>query len=279
MNRDPAGWAAAHREPHWAQLCLRRRGDGSPVQTFPGPDELLRAMDAAGVGRALLLGWYWENAAPAIAQNRFYAACVRSHPDRLAAAATLHPSAGREAALAELRQARDEGLRGVGELSPHAQGYAIDDPVFGAVLAEAAVLGLPVTLHVTDPASRPYPGRVPTPLADFLSLARRFPSTTFVLAHWGGLLPLQSPEANDLGNIHYDTSASPLIYDGGIWGRFLAAVPADRVLFGSDFPLRLYPRREAAPGIAGLVAEARGAGLPPAALEAVLDGNARRLFF
>ena len=140
-------------------------------------------------------------------------------------------------------------------------------------------MGLPVNLHVTDPESGNYPGRVATPLADFLALARRFPATTFVLAHWGGLLPLQSPEANDLGNIHYDTSASSLIYDGEIWRRFLAAVPADRVLFGSDFPLRLYPRREAAPGMAGLAAEARGAGLPPATREAVLDGNARRLFF
>ena len=279
VNRDPAGWAAAHREPHWSALCLRRRRDGRPVQAFPDTGGLLRAMDAAGVGRAVLLGWYWETPASCLAQNRFYAACVRSHPDRLAAAATLHPSAGREAALAELRRARDDGLRGIGELSPHAQGYAVDDPVFRSILAEAGIRGLPVTLHATDPDSRPYPGRVLTPLEDFLRLAREFPATTFILAHWGGLLPLRIPEAATLRNIYFDTSASPLNYDDGIWRRFLGSVPAGRVVFGSDFPLNLYPRQDDAPSMIRLIAEVRGAGLSAGALEAVLQENARRLFF
>ena len=62
-------------------------------------DELLRAMDAAGISRAVLLGWYWEKPATCAGQNRFYAACVRAHPDRLMAFATLHPAAGREKVL------------------------------------------------------------------------------------------------------------------------------------------------------------------------------------
>ncbi|MSU69386.1 MAG: amidohydrolase [Opitutaceae bacterium] len=276
-NADPAGWAVAQGEPHWATLCTRRRQAGQAVQAFPSVDELLRAMDAAGVARAVLLGWYWNRPETCVIQNRYYADCVRRHPDRLAAFATLHPAAGRAATLAEVRRAHEEGLIGVGELSPHSQGYAIDDPVFRAVLAFAGERELPVNLHVTDPDSREYPGKVATPFADFVRLARECPSTNFVLAHWGGLLPLREIGAMTLSNVYYDTAASPLLYDAGVWGRFIAAVGANRVLFGSDYPLNLYPWLDPEPGIARFVAEARNAGLDHAQLTAVMGGNAERL--
>jgi predicted TIM-barrel fold metal-dependent hydrolase len=273
VDRDPAGWAEGQGERHWAVLCTRRRRDGRPVQALPTLPQLLGAMDAAGVNRAVLLGWYWENPATCEWQNRFYAGCVRAHPDRLSAFATLHPAAGREATLAELRRAHDEGLVGLGELSPHSQRHPIDDPVFLDALALAGELGMPVNLHVTDPDSRPFPGRIETPLGDFTRLARALPRTTFILAHWGGLLPLRDAAALALDNVYYDTAASPLLYDAGMWQRFVASVPPERVLFGSDFPLILYPRLSAEAEIARFVAEAKNAG----AGEGLLGGNAARL--
>jgi len=278
VNRDPAGWAAAQGEGHWAALGTRRRRDGRAVQGFPEIGGLLGAMDAAGVERAVLLGWYWQNPASCVWQNRFYADCVRAHADRLSACATLHPAAGRAAAMAEVRRARDDGLCGLGELSPHAQGYSPGDPVFREALAFAAELRLPVTLHATDPDGRPYPGRVATPLEDFVRLAGEFPAVRFVLAHWGGLLPLRIPAAAALRNVYYDTAASPLLYDEKIWARFVSAAGPGRVLFGSDFPLNIYPAIEVEPEIKRLVAEARGAGLAPDDLAAVLRGNALKLF-
>jgi predicted TIM-barrel fold metal-dependent hydrolase len=275
VDLDPAGWAEKSGERHWAVLCTRRRRDGRPVQTLPTVDELLAAMDAADVERAVLLGWYWEKPETCAWQNRFYAACVHAFPDRLSAFATLHPAAGLAATLAEVRRARDEGLVGLGELSPHSQGYAVDDAVLGAVLELAADLKMPVNFHVTDPASRPYVGRVDTPLADFVRLARGFPRTTFILAHWGGLLPLIDPaaSADALPNVYYDTAASPLLYDATIWSRALPAVGADRVLFGSDFPLNLYPRLEEKPALSRFVAEAMAGGAGPE----VLAENSRRV--
>lgn len=273
VNRAPATWAEVAGERKWAQLCTRRRKDGRAVQGFPCVAELLAEMDRAGVERAVLLGWYWERAETCAAQNRFLAACVRAHPDRLSAFGTVQPAAGSEAALAELTKMRDEGLVGLGELSPHSQGYAVDDPGLGEVLARAGEWGWPVNLHVTDPKSRDYPGRVSTPLEDFVRLARRFPAVNFILAHWGGLLPLREAEAVALGNVFYDTAASPLLYDDSVWGRFAATVPADRVLFGSDFPLDVYPRRGGAPEMTLLLAEARRADVDPR----ILGGNAARL--
>jgi predicted TIM-barrel fold metal-dependent hydrolase len=275
VDRDPAGWATTQGERHWAVLCTRRRRDGRPVQTMPTLDALLRAMDDAGVTRAVMLGWYWEKPETCAWQNRFYADCIHRYPDRIAACAVFHPSAGREAMVEELRRARGEGLVGLGELSPHSQGFGIDDPVFCEALELAAEFEWPVNLHVTDPDSRPYPGRIETPLPDFMRLATEFSRTTIVLAHWGALLPLREPAALSLPNVYYDTAASPLLYDPGIWRRFCTVVPRERVLFGSDYPLNLYPRVSVAAEMQQFVAEAQAGG----ATADVLHDNAARLFF
>lgn len=273
VDRDPAAWAEARGERHWAVLCTRKRRDGRPVQTLPTLPTLLAAMDLAGIERAVLLGWYWENPDTCFTQNRFYADCVRAHPDRLSAFATLHPRAGAEAMRAELRRAQAEGLIGVGELSPHSQRHAIDDPVFREMLGLAGELGMPVNLHVTDPDSRPFPGRIETPADDFIQLARGFPGTTFILAHWGGLHPLRDARFATLDNVYYDTAASPLLYDASVWTRGTTALGPSRVLFGSDYPLNLYPKLDEVPGLVRLANEVRASGVSAA----VLGENAARL--
>ncbi|MEO7411858.1 MAG: amidohydrolase family protein, partial [Opitutaceae bacterium] len=201
---------------------------------------------------------------------------VRAHPRRLAAFATLHPRAGVEATRDEIRRAHDAGLVGIGELSPHAQGYGIDDAVFRAAMALAGELAMPVNLHVTCPDARAYAGHVPTPLGDFVRLARECVATTFIFAHWGGLLPLRPEFSKDLiglKNVFYDTAASPLLYDATVWKRFIDAVGSDKVLFGSDFPLNVYPRVDAEPAMIRLLHEAHAAGVP----DDVLRGNAARM--
>lgn len=267
VNRDPAAWAATCGEKHWAELCTRCRKNGNPVQGFPAVDRLLRDMDAAGVAKAVLLGWYWERHETCVVQNKFYADCIRAHPDRLAAFATVQPKAG-AAAFEEACRAMDDGLAGFGELSPHSQQFAIDDPVWRQILALAAEWKVPVNLHVTDPESKPYPGRVETPLADFLRLAREYPAVHFILAHWGGGLAW-SAEVTALPNVWFDTAASPLLYGPEVWAK----ARSERVLFGSDYPLVLYPKTETVPGFGGLLNEARKAG----ANDAVLGGNAAGL--
>ncbi len=280
VGSDPAAWAAAQGEPHWARLCTRRRRDGKAVQTFPGVDELLCAMDAAGVEKAVLQGWYWEKPATCAGQNQFFAGCVRAHPDRLGAFATVHPGAGEPAVRDEIQRAKDAGFLGLGELSPHSQHFGIDDPVFAAALALAGELKLPVNLHASDPQTRKYPGKVATPLEDFRALARRFPATIFILAHWGGgLVFLETNPAvrAELANVRYDTAASPLIYDDRIWRAVLDVVPAEKVLFGSDYPLILYPKTATEPGWREVRAEIDAAGLTAAEKAALLGGNAAKV--
>jgi uncharacterized protein len=260
VNRDPAGWAVAHGEPQWARMCVRtRKATGRAVQGFPSVDELLRDMDAAGVGRAVLLGWYWERMENCVAHNRFYAECVRAHGDRLSAFATVQAGAGAEA-LAEVQRAHADGLCGLGELSPHSQGVAIDDERWRALMELAGELKMPVNLHVTEPEGAAYPGRVETPLADFWAMARAWPQVRFILAHWGGRV-WREADGRWLDNVWVDTAASPLIYGAAeedVWREGVAACGAGRVLWGTDYPLKLYPREPDKGTMTGFLAEARG---------------------
>ncbi len=261
LNSDPVAWAREHGETHWGVLCTRRRKRGQWVQGFPSVDELLHTMDAAGVERSVLQGWYWQHPRHCDWQNQFYAACIKAHPDRLSAFASFHPGLGVEASLELVRSAKAQGFVGLGELSPHSQGFDVADSVFTEVLELAAELRLPVNLHVTDAEAAHYEGRVETPLRDFLWLAREFHRTTFILAHWGGRLPMHEQTAEELMNLFYDTAASPLMYDEQIWKHFVEMVPVERILFGSDYPLNLYPKLDAQAGMTRLIDEARRQGM------------------
>jgi predicted TIM-barrel fold metal-dependent hydrolase len=281
VNRDPAGWAVAHGEPQWLRMCVRtRKATGRPVQGFPSVDELLRDMDTAGVERAVLLGWYWQNQATCVAQNRFYAECVRAHPCRLSAFATVQAGAGAEA-LAEVRRAKDDGLIGLGELSPHSQGVAVDDERWLALMTLAGELDMPVNLHVTEPECAPYPGRVETPLSDFWAMARAFPNVRFILAHWGGRIWRAAGETGGRlpDNVWVDTAAVPLLYgamEADVWREGLAACGPDRVIWGTDYPLDLYPLDADLGTMAGFLAKAR-CELPAAALDNVPGGTTASL--
>jgi len=253
-NKSPVTWAEARKELLWATLATRRRKDGTPVQGFPSMSELLRDMNAGGIRQAVLLGWYWQNHTTCMEHNRFYASCLKAYPSRFKAFATVHPGAG-EAALDEVRWARDHGFSGLGELSPHSQEVPLDDPVWRKILTLAGELKMPVNLHVTDPDSKAYKGRVETPLADFLALAEDFPGTNFILAHWGGGLAW-AKRVLALPNVWFDTAASPLLYTPEVWKK---AAPG-RVLFGSDYPLNLYPKLGPNADFLGLVREAEASG-------------------
>ncbi|HVU17252.1 MAG TPA: amidohydrolase family protein [Candidatus Didemnitutus sp.] len=274
IGANPAGWAAAAGEEHWSALCARRRKDGTPVQTFPPVDELLREMDAAGIRRAVLLGWYWNRAESATMQNRFFLECIDRHPDRLSAFATLHPGDARRAAE-EICWAKDHGFTGLGELSPHSISLPVDAPAWDEIFALAGALRMPVNLHAADPLARSYRGAIATPRTYFVEAARRHPQTTFVLAHWGGGLAFEeSPRG--LANVWFDTAASPLMYGPEVWRRAAEGAGLERVIFGSDFPLRLYPRAEAGSGWGNFVREGESA-LKSAEVSAVFRENVRRL--
>jgi uncharacterized protein len=80
-----------------------------------------------------------------------------------------------------------------------------------------------------------------------------------------------------LRNVWYDTAASPLLYDTRIFRQAVDLIGADRILFGSDYPLLLYPRKIREPALDRFLEEIAGAGLTDQEKEKILGANFRHL--
>jgi len=129
-----------------------------------------------------------------------------------------------------------------------------------------------LSLHVSEPVGHDYPGKgsnTPGIIYRFIAASKEL---KVMLAHLGGGLPfyeLMSEVREALSNAWYDTAAGPFLYRSEVYKAVAAMSGAQRILFGSDWPL-LSPRR--------VIDHIREAGLGQAEVDAVLGGNARRLF-
>lgn len=277
MAANPGEWAKTNGEPVWA-ACVSPP-DRPSIQGWSTPDELMRDMDGAGLEKVVLLGWYWENADSCRLQNRFYADLLRRYPDRLLVFASIQP--GDPEVLDEIDRAQDAGFTGLGEIHPQAQGFTLEDSCWLRILEHVTDKGLPINLHVTDPDSPSYPGRVDTPLEPYLAMASVWPNQVFILAHLGGGIPWKFKDRlKDLRKtqLYLDCSAAPLLYDSDILVRCAQSYGADRLLFGTDYPLRVFPKRQRRPEFAQMREWVQSSGLTEAELALVFNENAKRLF-
>jgi len=266
-------------EPFWGQM-LAPRPDGRTLQGWATAERMIADMDAAGVDRVVLMGEYRRSHEGCVTRNDEALAIIRRWPDRVSAFAMLQPKAG-QAALDELARCLDGGMIGVGELGPYGQGYRLDDPDF-LRLAEACIgYDIPLNLHTNEEVGGFYPGKATTPLRDYYRLAVRYPELRLILAHWGGGLffyELMPEVRRTLRNVWYDTAASPLQYrTRDIFDVALRCVDHRKVLYASDYPLRLYPRRQAEPDFRPFLAEIEVLGLPGDVRADIMGGNAARL--
>lgn len=237
-------------------------------------------MDEAGIETAILLGWYWENSENSKLHNRFYADLIKRHPTRLKAFASVQAAAGK-AALTEIDWALDNGFIGIGEIHPQAQGFSLADPLWHRVMKHLDGKNCPINLHVTDPDSRFYPGKIETPLAGYIKLANDYPDQVFILAHLGARIPLRNKElelSDFPSNLYFDCAAVPLLYKNSVINEMIEAVGAERILFGSDYPLRVFPNVQKSPEFTHSIQFVRESGLTESELRCVLSTNAKRLF-
>ena len=243
-----------------------------PRSRMVGAREMIAAMDAEGVDRAVVFGFPWRQAKLFKRHNDYIMAAVAAHPDRLIGLACF--DAVHSAAAEETRRCLDGGLSGVGELAFYEEG------ITGANLEKLAPTmeicrerGLPVMLHTNEPVGHQYPGKAPNTLRQIYTLVRRFPENRIILAHWGGgifFYHLLKKEVKDaFKNVYYDTAATPYLYDTAIWTTACAIAGADRILFGSDYPLLKPSRYHAEIEAAGVGVEDR---------RRILGGNAAALW-
>jgi len=98
---------------------------------------------------------------------------------------------------------------------------------------------VPLTLHVNEQIGHAYRGKARMDFNTIVDFITHHRNLTIILAHLGGGLAFYEfmPEIQDaFMRVYYDTAAIPLVYTQGIY-RFIEEHLADKVLFGSDYPL------------------------------------------
>jgi len=243
---DPVAFAKPRKEGHWLGLVAPE--DGPNLQGWADEEKMLEDMQVAKVDRCALLAWYWENPKTCKWHNDWNARWIREEPERFFAFAAVHPQL--EDPVGELQKRHEEGFSGIGECHPWAQGFSMRDPTWLACMEFAQDKGWPVNFHVTEPVGHDYPGRIHTPLEDFLWLARQFPRLKIILAHAGGLFPFYelNPRLKpELSNVYYDLAACPLLYEASLYRLLIDSVGYEKIIWGTDYPLRVFPQKQKAP--------------------------------
>jgi predicted TIM-barrel fold metal-dependent hydrolase len=262
----------AHRERFFRLDALFAELYANPKARLATAEDALASMDRNGIAGAFALAFGWNDPGLCQVHNDYLAEVQGRYPGRFAGFAATQPRQG-SWALAEVVRALGKGLRGIGELMPHGQGYALDDWRVMDPLAEAlTALNVPLVTHVSEPVGHDYPGKGAVSPTSAWRLAERHPRLKLILAHWGGGLPFYElmPEVSATlhQHLYYDSAASTYLYRFEIFRIAAQLVSADRILFATDYPLlRQGP----------FLQKVREVGLPEPALGQILGGNAVRL--
>ena len=244
----------------------------NPVAALIGAAELTESMAVAGIGQAVVCGFPWADLGLCRAHNDEMAAAVRGSGGRLSWLGVVPPGSG-VAAAQEADRCFRLGAVGLGELNADAQVFGLDHPTAVAPVVEVCLaVDRPLLLHASEPVGHAYPGKGTATPDRLLRFLAAFPALRVVLAHWGGGLPFYElmPEvATVAANTVYDTAASTYLYRFAIYRAVLDVIGADRVLFGSDFPVLRQDR---------FLRRSLASGVRAGETDAVFGANARRVY-
>lgn len=173
----------------------------------------------------------------------------------------LNPVLGARVVQRELERCLALGFKGVKlEIANNAR-----DACMKPVMTLAARYDLPVLQH-TWSMTKIRQRRYHSDPVDTVSLARRHPSVRVIMAHLTGCGIRGVLEAKGVDNLWVDTSGGAP--EAGLVAHAVEQLGADRVLYGSDAPVRDF---------AVALARVKDAGLARSELSKVLHDNARHL--
>jgi predicted TIM-barrel fold metal-dependent hydrolase len=210
-----------------------RRGD----QTLPDmtPEECAawytERINASGVAKALFMSVMGENE-----WTRAFIAAAKGHVQGMTNVDPRDPMAPDQLA-ADIAA----GFKGV-KLYPVNRCYRLSDPACRPFFERVAELGVSVTIHYGVTVDPTGDLRFADPL-DLSPVARDFPDTPFVIAHFGaGWLDSVLRLAYQCKNVCVDSSGTnnwmdhyvPKMTLGEVFERCLTAMGPERVLFGTD---------------------------------------------
>lgn len=192
-------------------------------------EDLLRVGESAGIDHFLV-----QSVATTPKQvasiNNFIAAEVAENPQRLTGLGTLHPDS--TDIKGDIEHIIELGLKGV-KLHPDIQRFKIDDYRCLKIYELCEEKGLPILMHTGD---NRYDYSNPNRLLPILKI---YTQLTVTGAHLGGYSVWQEAcEAySGLPNFYVDCSSSFPWLSPEEALRIIRAYGADRVLFGTDFPM------------------------------------------
>lgn len=228
--------------------------------------ECLALADRAGVDRMVyLFGLRHADLDPQqddlVASNDIGIELVTRHPDRFDGFCYLNPSLPEAFSLAEIERCVVNGpLVGIKLwISVKADDIRLDP-----IMRRAAELGVPMLHHAWYKATE-FAFNESTP-AEVATLARRHPDVTIIMAHLAGGGWRGVRDVLDCPNVLVDTSgAQP---HSGLVRYAVDQLGAERVVFGSDWPIRDFAAQRA---------RVEGSGLSDSEQELVLGGNLERV--
>jgi predicted TIM-barrel fold metal-dependent hydrolase len=249
------------------ELLYRDEKKG-PLSTAGG---LIKAMNRDGIQASVTFGFPWRKEELIQRSNDYVLEAMARYPERLLGFACLNPELPQAAFEGE--RCLRAGMKGLGELALYSSlaGGSWFDRMFPLVKL-ATDWNVPVLLHINEPVGHQYPGKGRQPFWELYELIKTFPTTRFILAHWGGGLwwyQLMKREVKEvLANTYFDTAASPFLYRPEIYEFAVKLIGTGKILYGSDYPLL---------GLDRYLKEMDQAGLLSRQQEAILGGNSQRV--
>ena len=243
----------------------------SPNAKLATADELVASMDREGIDISVVLNYGWTTHELCVETNDYILESIARFPKRLIGFCTAQPRL-LEAALEEIERCAKNGARGIGEIRPDTQLLDPRDDKATKPFIETIIKHKLILLtHASEPVGHEYPGKGNVTPDVLYPLMTNFPDLTLVCAHWGGGLPFYAlmPEVKKaMNNVYFDTAASPFLYRPQIYNQVAQLVGADKILFGTDYPLLPQSR---------LLKEIEALELPEEIESLILSGNARML--
>jgi hypothetical protein len=217
----------------------------NPRSSMATAEELLQVMEDCGVEMAVVLGFPWKDVRLCQQHNDYIAEVTARWPKRFIGLGCVSPTGGSRS-LDEAHRCIQMGLRGIGELAIYdSGGVQLEGAFFNGLAELLSEAALPLLLHTSESVGHHYPGKDYTDLRSVYEWIKGHPDLDIILAHWGGGLIFYElmPEVQEAcRRVHYDTAASPFLYDPKIYSLAASIAGPHRILFGSDYPL-LSPER------------------------------------
>ncbi len=143
---------------------------------------------------------------------------------------TLHQDMTEEEVINEVKWAKEKGFKGV-KLHPDFQKFYIDEPV-AEKFYRAVGENFPILFHTGD---NRFEYSKPHRLAN---MAKKYPSVTFIAAHFGGYRCWDEVEVyKGLKNVYFDTCSSLAFISTEKAKSIIDMLGAERFFFATDFPM------------------------------------------